>query len=295
MTARRCCSLVLFCGGGDLLKGIRPILLQVLFILISISSYSQVSSDIYQRTFLLKTTVGTGTTFAVDIDNRQYLVTARHMVAGLGDHHEVSLLLEKRWKSFDVKILRCQDPIDIAVLVPNQVLTHAPALPLALSPGKLYFGQELFFVGFPFGWSMQFSTLSPNPIAIVKRGILSANIEQDGARLMLIDGYNNFGFSGGPIVYHEVGKSGYDLSVTGVVSGFQPELRPVVKKVRLRPGESVVGIESWRLITDEGGNPVKLVDTGNSVPVNTGFLSAFGIEYAIDLIHEHPIGLKIDP
>ncbi len=57
----------------------------------------------------------------------------------------------------------------------------------------------------------------------------------------------------------------------------------------------MAGIESWRLTKDESGNPVKLVDTGDLVPVNTGFLSAFDIEYAIDLIHEHPVGPKIAP
>ena len=235
-------------------KRIRLSFLLLLVTVASVSSYSQVSGNVYDRTVLLKTIVGTGTAFAIDIDNRQYLVTARHMVTGLGDHHQVSVLRENQWKSLEVTIFRCKDPIDIAVLVPNQLLTHADALPVSY-PSKLYFGQELFFVGFPFGWSMQFPNLFSGPVAIVKRGVFSATIKQDGAKLMLIDGYNNFGFSGGPIVYHELGKPGYDLSVTAVVSGFQPELRPVVKKIPLRPSDSVDGIESWRLIKDESGTP----------------------------------------
>jgi hypothetical protein len=90
-------------------ESIRLTLLQVLFILTSIGSYSQVSSDVYQRTFILRTTVGTGTAFAIDIDNRQYLVTARRMVAGLGDHNQVSVFREKQWKSLEVRIFRCKD------------------------------------------------------------------------------------------------------------------------------------------------------------------------------------------
>jgi hypothetical protein len=146
---------VLFRGGSGLRKRIRLSFLLLLVTVASVSSYSQVSGNVYDRTVLLKTTVGTGTAFAIDIDNRQYLVTARHMVTGLGDHHQVSVLRENQWKSLEVTIFRCKDPIDIAVLVPNQLLTHADALPVSY-PSKLYFGQELFFVGFPFGWSMQF-------------------------------------------------------------------------------------------------------------------------------------------
>jgi hypothetical protein len=122
-------------------EGFRPSLLLLLVILTSVSSYSQISGNVYDRTFLLKTTVGTGTAFAVDIDDRQYLVTARHMVAGLGDHHQVSVFREKQWKSLEVTIFRCKDPIDIAVLVPNQLLIRASALPVSY-PSKVYFGQE---------------------------------------------------------------------------------------------------------------------------------------------------------
>lgn len=206
-------------GGGGLREDLRTSLLLLLITLASLSSYSQVSGNVYDRTFLLKTTVGTGTAFAIDIDNRQYLVTAQHMVSGLGDHHQVSVFREQQWKSLEVTIFRCKAPIDIAVLVPTQLLTRADVLAVS-SPSKVYFGQELYFVGFPFGWSMQIPNLFHGPVALVKRGILSAVIEQDGAKLMLIDGYNNFGFSGGPILYNELGKPGYDLSVTAVVSGF---------------------------------------------------------------------------
>ena len=139
---------------------------------------------------------------------------------------------------------------------------------------------------------MQFTNLSPNPIALVKRGALSATVDQGGAQVMLIDGHNNFGFSGGPVVYHELGKPGYELAVTAVVSGFHPELRPVVKKEPLKPGESLDNLESWRRSADDRGNPVKLVDTGEFVPVNTGFLLAYDIKYALDLIAEHPVGPK---
>ena len=274
--------------------GLRSILLQLLIALTAMSSYPQVSNDVYLRTFLLKTPVGTGTTFTIDVEGRQYLVTAKHMVAGLGDHHLISVFRDKAWKPLDVAIFRCNDPIDIAVLIPNEILSHTDTLPL--SPGtKIYFGQELFFVGFPFGWSMEFPALSPDPIAIVKRGVFSATIEQGGVKVMLIDGYNNFGFSGGPVVYHLLGEAGYDLSVTAVISGFQPELRPVVKEVPLKPGERVAGMEAWRLTKDKNGRPIKLVDTGNYVPVNTGFLTAFDIAYALESIHEHPLGPKIAP
>jgi hypothetical protein len=44
---------------------------------------------------------------------------------------------------------------------------------------------------------------------------------------VLLDGYNNPGFSGGPIVYRDLNQSSTVIRLAGVVSGFRPEVVPM--------------------------------------------------------------------
>jgi hypothetical protein len=77
--------------------------------------------------------------------------------------------------------------------------------------------------------------------------------------------------------------------VFGVVSGFVPELAPVVEPDRIKQSEDVSKVESWRLMV-----PGKILrDTGSSVPLNTGIVKGYSIQYAVDLIHLHPDGPKV--
>jgi len=70
-------------------------------------------------------------------------------------------------------------------------------------------------------------------IPFVKSGILSAiDVRQKNSMVMYVDGHNNIGFSGGPIVYlHR--KTG-EYRVAAVVQGYKTELSPVLKKEDLQ-------------------------------------------------------------
>lgn len=94
------------------------------------------------------------------------------------------------------------------------------------------------------------------PGAFVKKGTVSAYQMRD-PQMIHLDAINNAGFSGGPVFFYSPAapKEG---RVAGVVSKFR--------------------VESERVV-DEQGEP-----TGYTVPYNTGFLIAYGIQHALDII-----------
>ena len=98
-----------------------------------------IAADLLAR--VKKIVVGsvTGTAFTIEVDGRQYLVTAKHVVAGQPDAN-ASVRIYRGKNSFSdlqVDILRCDDPIDIAVLARKEPIapaTYAPLIATARSP-----------------------------------------------------------------------------------------------------------------------------------------------------------------
>jgi hypothetical protein len=104
------------------------------------------------------------------------------------------------------------------------------------------------------------------PMPFVKKGTLSAGWDpDDSVKRLYVDAINNEGFSGGPLVFkeHTSGK----LKVAAVVSKYKTEPEPVLDK----DGE----------------------ETGMTVEYNTGFLIAYSIKHALDLIKLNPVGLPV--
>jgi hypothetical protein len=204
----------------------------------------------------------------------------------------VAIYENDQWSSIEVSVFRCDDPIDIAVLVPPHVLTHSDPLEPG-SPVSIFFGQDVYFLGFPYGLSMDSKHVNgAYPFPLVKKGVYSANIDEQGVKVILLDGTNNFGFSGGPIVYRDLNQNKLVFYLLGVISGFRPDFEPVVKPDAIKPGEDISKAESWRIVTIEGQQKI-MRDTGKFVPFNTGLVRGYPIEHAMKVIHEHPIGPKV--
>lgn len=85
--------------------------------------------------------------------------------------------------------------------------------------------EEVFFLGYPFGLSFDIGAAGwGHPLPLVKRATLSAFKLDEG--LLLLDGHNNPGFSGGPVV-RSAARRGMttstvaDPQVIAVVSGYR--------------------------------------------------------------------------
>ena len=171
----------------------------------------------------------TATGFTIAVDGREYLITAKHVVSALGTQGTIGIEQNGAWANVIVKIYRCDDPVDIAVLVPPYQLTYD--LPLPGENLSFMYGQDVYFLGFPYDLGGPTGPNGAYPMPFVKRGLVSVIQTIDLSKkesVYLLDGYNNPGFSGGPLVAKENNKPGVNYQVIAVVSGFRPEVVPVV-------------------------------------------------------------------
>ena len=231
--------------------------------------------DVVSRTHRIMMPNGTtGTAFTLDIECRQYIITAKHLVQQ--SFSPLHILRGKEWQPLPAGLVgHCEGETDISVLFTNQNLpkmAHPDGRNLDTET-DLRLAEEVFFYGFPYGWHTSAGD-GRIPVALVKRGIVSGFF---GAPLgsfqesFLIDGHNNPGFSGGPVVTIRNGKD----KVAGVIAGYRSSY------------EEVYGIDQ-----SGGIDESKVV---GSLAANTGILVAYNIKPALDIIAKNPIGLLLEP
>jgi hypothetical protein len=266
---------------------VSPLILFIVYIWITEAS-AQITTNVFRRVLLIQTQKSKGTSFTIDVDNRQYLVTAKHLVAGLKSDDRIEIFKDDKWLPIKVKVLRCEDPIDIAVLIPTEELTVT--FPLEPTMEGIVYGQDVFFVGFPYG---QFFTRGLEyPIAFARKAIVSALNSDNGLIKIFLDGQNNPGFSGGPIVFRDPNRrEGYKVAV--VIVEFTGEPVPVLKPIKIQSKDIKPEDRANGRIVMRNDQTFKLVETGNEVMLNTGIAIGHGISHAVDLIRKNPIGPKI--
>ncbi|MDE0689682.1 MAG: serine protease [Candidatus Poribacteria bacterium] len=227
-----------------------------------------VNANIVQRTFKIECGNCLGTCFTIDVDNRQYIVTAKHLVEKITGRHTIKLMHEKKWKNLEVELIgHCKGQVDISVLAAEFQISWGYSLP-ATTAGMIL-GQDVYFLGFPYGLMSDVGELNRNfPFPLVKKGVLSTIEPSEGC--ILLDGHNNPGFSGGPVVFCQNNR-GNDFSVAGVVSGYRYAREPVYKNEEPEENEPPIGY--YR--------------------ANTGIVLAYDIKYALDLISQNPIGAEL--
>ena len=233
-----------------------------------------ITSNVIQRIFHIRYASGTGTAFAIDRNGKQYLITANHVVKGITSGDNVGLFHKRRWKNVVIDVVGVgSNDIDVAVLACQIQL--APNHPLEASMADLQYGQTVYFLGFPFGWDSGMENINRDlPMPFVKAGVLSAMVAGDDSRIY-IDAHGNKGFSGGPVVFIPNGRSTSEFRVAGVVAKAP---RPRLEAVVDRFGQPILG---------EDAQPLSYF------PENQGFVVAFGIRHATDLIEANPIGFPL--
>lgn len=262
----------------------------LVFCLPAMETAAQTTGNVYSRVVELRVGDKFGTAFTLDVDGRQYLITAGHMVAGLKKEDSVDIYRDDQPVPVSVKVLRCEKPIDIAVLIPPRPITASPPLMPISDVHDIVFGQDIFFAGFPYGLSTYFKGLS---MPVVKKGILTAEIKEGKTVRFLIGGFNNHGFSGGPVVFRDSSQPKSPLYVLGVIAGFRPILSTVMTPEKVKKGEDISKIPQWRIETLADGEEAILRDTDKKVVLNSGIIIAYSIKHAIDLIRKNPFGPKV--
>jgi hypothetical protein len=260
------------------------------------SAVCQITDTAFKRVLEIKVGNYAGTAFTIEVDGKQYLVTAKHLVANLSGQQTINMRTDEGWKELKVKVYPYEDPVDVAVLITEFQVT-ASSTSVELTSSGIRFAQETLFLGFPYD---EFFTAGGDyndhhPVPFAKRATMSGMVPEGTGSILYLDGYNNPGFSGGPVVYHDLSRAGYVFKVAAVISGFFPELRAVMTPVEVKPGEDLNKIDPWRIITKENGKKYRLEDTDKSVATNTGIVKAFNISFALELIKKHPDGPIVAP
>jgi len=224
-----------------------------------------ITSNILQRTFSIKHAEGTGTCFTIDVGDRQYLLTAQHVVEGLVAGTDILIQHAQEWKRCPISdVWFAPGGADMAVISPRVQLS--PALELDVSgSGGFSVSQEVYFLGFPYGYYTEAGNLNNDyPIPFVKRGIISGfTKESNGHQVIFVDGHNNPGFSGGPLV---TTSTTHRQNLIGVISGYESTEEPILLN----------------------GQP-----TGLNYTYNTGLVIAYGLELALNHIRANQSGAPI--
>jgi hypothetical protein len=235
--------------------------------------------DIILRVLMVESKHSRGSIFSIDVDQREYWITARHILTGVRHgppygaitEKEISLRIlnadatsnELQWVPVNFSVIDLgRDDIDIVTLAaPNPILNDPLPTMIADSAGAS-FGGDCEFLGFAYGggWRAETADGKKSWLPFVKHCTISAN--DKSKRMWVLDGINNEGFSGGPVIFGTGGQQ----KILGVVSGYHTEPAEVIYSITVPP-------------------PPKA-----SVEINSGFIIAYDMAHAIDAIRKNPIG-----
>lgn len=189
-----------------------------------------VTNEILQRIFLIKHGDSTGTCFLASVKGSDYLITAKHLFPKTDMPNtpiDIEIHRSDGWLKFNPVLLIHDNPnIDIAVL--DLKSNDQKDNLFDIESKDFYLSQDCYFIGFPFGLKMDDKEGNMNngyPLPFVKKGVISSVISDSTHMTQIfLDGHNNPGFSGGPVVVtnHGVGNK-HKMKIIGVVSAYLNE------------------------------------------------------------------------
>lgn len=179
-------------------------------------------SQHYTRVFRIRYNERVASSFIATHENRTILITSGHIIEENAKYIEI--YLNGEFKKIEIKCMSngYRDNIDAAVIIFDGINDFKNKTELNIE--GLVVGQDVYFMGFPFDINSAFMPWAKEmPIPFVKKGIISS---QDRiTKEIYIDGINNSGFSGGPIIYYDYKMKKHKFA--GSISGFRKEHFPV--------------------------------------------------------------------
>jgi len=216
-----------------------------------------ITSNIIQRTLKIKFGPEEGVGFLVEISGREYLIFAKHILDGIHVNPIVSVFVNNSWIETRARLVGYGDIFtDIAVVALNQKIIQGH-LPVKVGP-NINISQDVYFLGFPHNRFTDIANINGGyPAPFVKRALVSS-FDED---FIYLDGFNNKGFSGGPVVW--VNHLTQEITIFAVIRS--TVLESLTEKTPTQSGEERV----W---------------------TNSGIIRAVSITHALDLINSNPIG-----
>ena len=228
-----------------------------------------IPAEILRQTFQVRVNNRTGTAFTVEVDERQYIVTAQHLLGSANPQAVEMWISADGWRQVPVEIVGiAKPPVDVAVLATNFALGSRSRVSVGVE--TVDYGQALWFLGYPFGLDFEpVPDFRAAPLPFVKAGILSGLRRvpnEKGLLEFFVDAAGNKGFSGGPLILR-------------------------------RRSANEGGIVTWHVVgvvTSRITHPVPLKNVSGtvvgSVDVDAGILRATSIDAVTRLIRANPVG-----
>jgi hypothetical protein len=225
-----------------------------------------INANIINRVFHIAIDEYVGTCFTIEIDNRQYIITAKHLAERIKYPNEIGIFYKNNWENINVNLVGFGEyNEDVSVLATDFQIS--PTFPIRFTGAESAYSQEVFFLGFPLGLITTDSEINRNfPFPLVKKGIFSGTIDIEGCKVCIIDGINNPGFSGGPVICVPPNRQQNDFQIMSIISGYEQQFEKT-------------------LINNK--------ETDIIAPLNSGLIISYPIEIAIRIIKSNPIGILV--
>lgn len=213
-----------------------------------------------QRTFQVRSGANTGTGFLIDVEQRQYLVSALHVVEQAAEAANLEIFANNQWQPTPVVVVGIDMINDVAVFALPERRVGAE-FPIQIDGAGAVLGQGAFFLGYPLG--LRGIILNPGfPMPLVTRGNI-CSFHQGPPNQLYLSCDAPPGFSGAPVYY---ARNGVPV-LTGVV------IEELAYQVPVKDAEE---------------NQVGLVWTPS------GIVTCSYINCALDLIAANPVGLALN-
>lgn len=212
-----------------------------------------IPTHITERVFRIFHGGRTATAYTVDKDGQQFLVSASHVFDGSDSVDEVKIFHARQWKNCNVSV--CYNSFEVGDTIIFQLENKiAPISRTDFGP-NFVLGGWAYFLGFPLDFGGDAREINNRyPMPFIKAALISNfYTDREGLVEIYLDGHNNKGFSGGPVVVESLDK-GREFNIMGTVSGY------ITEPVR----------------NEEGG--------AESYQVNAGIIQAYSIKNLMDTI-----------
>jgi hypothetical protein len=220
-----------------------------------------VPAEVIRRVFWISFGDATFSAFAINLNGRQYFATAKHCLENMNAGDRIFVFRNGEWNNIAYRMVGfAPDGIDVAVFASDDLGCN-PALQAEANQMGLIYGQDVYFLGFPYGLYGNMGAINIGyPLPFVKKATVSM-LDTQLSPILYLDGINNIGFSGGPVVFQRLGENGWRIA--GVISGYT---------------------SAETEVTREGQ------DAGLRVMHNTGLIHSYNIGHAVTIIAANPVG-----
>lgn len=207
-----------------------------------------ISPDHLSRVFHLHTNKGSGTCFFHECSKGHFFVTAAHLVSNVKPGELLYFGKGNDRIGFPVLSINLHpDGYDVAAFSLNVEL--GASKPIDLETPYYLPGQVVKFAGFPHGLMGQFPTYHGFSCPLVRGAFISGSLQIAGRETLLLDGFNNPGYSGSPIWVS--GENGQP-SLIGMIFGFRYEQTALGRVYRTELDGSITPIENMHVNQNSG-------------------------------------------